>query len=291
MVTTYSMILITGGAGRLGFEVVKLLVARGEKVRVFDLPNINWSQLEGLRTSNNVTTFKGDITNPEHVRQACEDVNGVIHLAALMPPRSETDENFTYNVNVVGTSNLIKNLTRKTPVVFSSSISIYGITAEEKRPIDELHSLTPHDYYSKTKILSENIVSKSGNPYTILRLSPIAVADLVELPNIIPYRADQRVEFIFVEDAARAIVEALQLVEEMETFNVAGGDSWQMLGHQYIEGFYKALGVEVDPKYSEKYTAVDWYNTSKGRRINYQSTTFEAFEEKLKTIGADYGLK
>ncbi|MGD0803373.1 MAG: NAD(P)-dependent oxidoreductase [Candidatus Bathyarchaeia archaeon] len=282
------MILITGGAGRLGFEVVKLLVAQGEKVRVFDLPNINWSHLEAL---SSVTTFKGDITNSDHVHHACEGARGVIHLAALMPPRSEADESLTHMVNVVGTINLLKNIEKGTPVVFSSSISVYGVTPGERKPIDELHSLTPHDSYSKTKILGEKIVSKSGNPYTILRISPIAVADLVELPSIIPYRADQRVEFIFVEDAARAIVGALQLVGEKETFNVAGGDSWQMLGHQYIEGFYEALGVEVDPKYSEEFTAVHWYDTSKGRRIKYQSTSFELFEERLKAIGDEYGLR
>ncbi len=282
------MILVTGGAGRLGFEVVKMLVARGEKVRVFDLPSINWSHIEAL---SSVTTFKGDMTNPDHVHHACEGVKGVIHLASLMPPRSEADESLTHRVNVIGTINLLKNINKGTPVVFSSSISVYGMTPEERRAIDELHSLTPHDSYSKTKILGEKIVSESGNPYTILRISPIAVADLVELPHIIPYRADQRVEFIFVEDTARAIVGALQLVGEEETFNVAGGDSWQMLGHQYIERFYEALGVEVNPKYSEEYTAVHWYDTSKGRRINYQNTPFELFEERLKAIGTEYGLR
>ena len=282
------MILITGGAGRLGFEVVKLLIARGEKVRVFDLPNVNWSHLEGL---SGVTPYKGDITNFDHIHHACEGVKGVIHLAALMPPKSEADEGLTNRVNVVGTGNILKNIAKETPFILSSSISVYGITPDGKRPIDELHSLKVHDNYSKTKILGEEIVSDSDNPYTILRISPIAVADLVELPSTIPYREDQRVEFIFVEDVAHAIVGALQRGSEGETYNVAGGDSWQMLGHQYIERFYKALGVEVDPKYSDKYTAVDWYDTSKGRWLNYQNTPFEVFEERLKTVGAEYGLR
>jgi hypothetical protein len=86
-------------------------------------------------------------------------------------------------------------------------------------------------------------------------------------------------------------VGALKLVNDRETFNVAGGKSWRMLGHEYIERFYAALGTEVDPKFSDIFTAVDWYDTGKSKCLDYQNTSFHQLEEKLKALGEEYGLR
>ncbi len=282
------MILVTGGAGRLGYEVVKLLLQQNEAVRVFDLPSVNWGPLEAL---GGVDFFKGDITDPEQTSLACAGVDAVIHLAAIMPPKSEESEKLTSRVNVEGTKNILRALKMGNSVVFASSISTYGVTAGEEQLIGELHLLTAHDNYSGSKILGEAAVAGSGNPYTNLRIAPITVADLVEKPATIPYRCDQRVQFVFVEDAAHAIAGALKLVKERETFNIAGDGSWRMLGHEYIERFYAALGTEVKPKFSDMFTAVDWYDTSKSRCLNYQKTSFHQLEEKLKALGEEYGLR
>jgi nucleoside-diphosphate-sugar epimerase len=176
-------------------------------------------------------------------------------------------------------------------VVFASSISTYGVTATEEQIINEQHPLTAHDNYSRSKILGETAVAESGNPYTNLRIAPITIADLIELPAIIPYKSEQKVEFVFVEDAAHAIKAALNFVDEKETFNIAGGESWQMHGEEYIDRFYKALGVEVNPKFSDVFTAVDWYDTGKSRRFYYQRTSFNHLEERLKVLGEEYGLR
>ncbi len=280
------LILVTGGAGRLGFEVIKLLLARGEDVAVFDLPNIDWSHIGKLK----VRAIRGDITNNLEVMRACEGCEAVIHLAALLPPKSERDEALTMKVNVMGTASLLEAVDNKVPFVFASSISIYGVTNTETAPVTEEHECQAHDLYSKSKIRGEEMVVDSGNPYTILRISPITVADVVELPPVIPYRGDQRVEFVFIEDAARAIVRALDRVRD-ETFNVAGGSTWRMLGAQYIQRFYAALGVDVKPNYSEEFTAVDWYDTSRGRVLDYQKTSFKELEERLKLVGIEYGLR
>jgi nucleoside-diphosphate-sugar epimerase len=282
------VILVTGGAGRLGYEVVKLLHQENEEVRVFDLPSVNWTPVEDF---GRVDIFKGDITDPEQTSRACNGVDAVIHLAAIMPPKSEESEKLTLRVNVEGTRSLLRALKGGHSIVFASSISTYGVTAGEGQLINERHLLTAHDNYSGSKILGEAVVTGSGNPYTILRIAPITIADLVEIPATIPYRGDQRVEFVFVEDAAQAIVGALKFVNERNTFNVAGGESWRMLGHEYIHRFYMALGAEVNPKFSDVFTAVDWYDTNKSSCLNYQKTSFNQLEEKLKALGEEYGLR
>jgi len=65
-------VLITGAAGRLGYEVVKICALEGCMVRAFDLPQVNWAHLE---TVNGVETFKGDITDKNSVREACRGVD------------------------------------------------------------------------------------------------------------------------------------------------------------------------------------------------------------------------
>lgn len=280
-------ILVTGGAGRLGYAVSRQLVEKGYTVRVFDLPHVDWSQVERL----GVEVFRGDITDQGSVAGACEDIDAVVHLAALLPPRSESSRELTMKVNVDGTENILNGITGDTPIVLTSSISTYGITVEAKPPIKETYPQKVHNSYSESKIRAEKIVVDTGNPTSILRIAPISVADLVELPDIIPYRGDQRVEFIFVDDAASAIVNSLEACDDREVYNIAGGKTWQLTGREYIDRFYKALGVEVEPAFSEEYTAVDWYDTDKGAPLGYQRTSFNQLERMLEVLGEELGLR
>jgi nucleoside-diphosphate-sugar epimerase len=183
------------------------------------------------------------------------------------------------------------NIEKKTIFILASSISIYGITSSEIPPLLEDHPQRGHNNYSRSKIEAERLVIASGVPHVILRVAPIAVADLLELPDVIPYRADQRVEFIDVEDAAHAFYQASLLSgANMKTLNVSGGISWQMTGSEFIDGFYGALGLEVEPNYSEEYTAVDWYDTSMSRFLDYQKTSFNDFQMKLGSLAKELGL-
>jgi len=218
-------------------------------------------------------------------------VDVIVHLAAILPPHSESNRDTTLRVNVEGTRNILENIETGTVVVLASSISAYGITHSESPPIREDHHLQSHNNYSESKIEAERLVIASGVPYIILRVAPIAVADLLELPDVVPYGADQRVEFIDVDDAAHAFYQAsLRSEARMETLNVAGGASWQMTGSEFIGGFYGTLGLEVEPNYSEEYTAVDWYDTTKSRFLGYQKTSFNDFQMKLGSLAEELGL-
>lgn len=282
--------LITGGAGLLGSELVKQISHYGQEVIVLDLPHARW---ETVRDIEGVESVYGDITDPFQIHEICEGVDGVFHLAAILPPRSESDRDLTFRVNVDGTKNLVEALYKRSgvPMILASSISTYGITAKEDSCIMESHTLEGHNVYSKSKIQSERLLKKSGVPYVILRIAPLAVADLVELPDTIPYKADQRVEFVYVADAARALLSAAKTPEAFGgVFNIAGGASWQMTGSEYVEAFYDALGVEVEPHFSEEYTALDWYDTSRSAILDYQRVTLDKFLEKLQRIAIELGL-
>ena len=283
-------VLVTGGAGRLGSEVIKLISSRGDSAVAFDLPQVSWDAVEGLP---GVTALPGDVTDERQVAEALRGVDAVIHLAALLPPRSEVNRELTMRVNVEGTKSIVEAIqSTGNPFVFASSIATYGITASDEPPIGESHPPHVHDIYSESKVEAERLIRQSGVDHVTLRIAPIAVADLVELPETIPYRGDERVEHIYIGDAARAILSALDASEFIgETLNVAGGRTWQMTGSEFIERFYEALGVEVEPKFSQEYTAVDWYDTSQGFPLGYQRLTFNGFLEMLKALGEQLGLR
>jgi nucleoside-diphosphate-sugar epimerase len=282
-------VLITGGAGRLGSELVKLFSLGGHGVMAFDLPGAFWDTVEGI---DGVESFRGDVTDPDVVKDICIDVDVVVHLAALLPPRSEGNRELTLRVNMDGTRNIVEALKGTVgAMVFASSISIYGITGDEEPPVDESRCLRAHNVYSESKIRAEGVFEGSGVPHVILRVAPVAVAALLEPPEVVPYRADQRVEFVTVPDVALAFYNAATDPEAIgKTLNVAGGGSWQMTGREYLEGFYGALGVEVELNFSETYTAVDWYDTGKSRFLGYQRTSFNDFQRKLGSVAEELGL-
>jgi nucleoside-diphosphate-sugar epimerase len=280
-------LLITGAAGRLGYEVVKICSSEGFKIRAFDLPNVNWMHLENI---DEVEIFKGDITDTNSVAEACSGINAVIHLAALLPPKTESSRELTQRINVIGTRNLLGSLNRETKMVFASSIATYGVTACETPPIKENHPQVSYNNYAESKIQAEKIVKMSNNPWSILRIAPISVADLLELPDIVAYREDQRIECVYVEDAGYALFSCLAEKRD-DIYNIGGGKSWQMTGEEYIDRFYSALGVDVEPNYPIDYTAVDWYDTNKSRHLGYQRTNFNQFEERLVKIGEELGLR
>jgi len=132
------MILVTGGGGRLGVNLIRVLTASGYEVRAFDLPNIFWEIIEGIQ---GVEPFSGDVTDKKLVKEACSDVDAVIHLAALLPTISEDDRELTMSVNVEGTRNITAALITRQhiPLIFASSTSTYRITANEMHPIMDDH--------------------------------------------------------------------------------------------------------------------------------------------------------
>jgi len=284
-------ILVIGAAGRLGKEIIGTLSESSHDIRAFDLPNISWESIEKFE---DVEIFPGDVTKKYLITEACRDIDLAIHLAALLPPQSEVDRRLTLKVNVEGTRNIVESLEPKenVPIIFASSISTYGITASEEPLIREDHPQNAHNIYAKSKIEAERIIQASEIPYVVLRIAPIAIADLVELPDIVPYKADQRVEFIYVEDAVQALFSAAVNKKALgRIFNIASGASWQMTGAKYIERIYEALGVEVEPNFNEEYTALDWYDTSRSRFLGYQRTTFNGFLDRLRVLGEQLGLR
>ena len=280
-------VLSTGGAGSVGRQLAGMFLEEGKSVKIFDLPFMDFTGLEG---EEGVEVVKGDITDAASVSSAVAGVAGVLHLAAILPPNSEKDRDFTFKVNVDGTRNIAQGMKTGAPeasLVFTSSISTYGDTSGEEPPVTIDHQQGAIDVYAESKIAGEEIVISSGVNYVILRIASIAVPAFLEPPEPWPFTADQRVEMIHRDDVADALRNAVDSEEAVgKVFNIAGGSSWRLSGKDYVEDFFSVMGAPVDMAvYRETPGWNDWYDTEESQRIlRYQNRSYDYYSGQMKAI-------
>jgi UDP-glucose 4-epimerase len=146
-------VLVTGGGGFIGSNLVRALVQRGDDVRVLDnFSTGNRANLEGL----DVDVVEGELRSYERVHNAVRGTEIVFHLGALgSVPRSVQDPLTSSAVNVEGTLNVLlaardEGVRR---VVFSSSSSVYGPRRE--LPVGEDLPPDPISPYGVAKLAAE----------------------------------------------------------------------------------------------------------------------------------------
>jgi UDP-glucose 4-epimerase len=146
-------VLVTGGAGFIGSNLVRQLVERGDDVRVLDnFSTGNRVNLEGL----DVEIVEGELRSYERVHNAVRGTELVFHLGALgSVPRSVQDPLTSSAVNVEGTLNVMlaardEGVRR---VVYSSSSSVYG--SKRELPVDESLAADPISPYGVAKLAAE----------------------------------------------------------------------------------------------------------------------------------------
>ena len=283
-------ILITGGAGSVGRQLASMFLEEGRRVRIFDLPFMDFT---GLDEDPNVEVYKGDITDPNSVSKAAEGISGVLHLAAILPPNSEKNKEFTFKVNVDGTNNIVEAIKDSSPdatIVFTSSISTYGDTSAEGDPITIEQSQNAIDVYAESKIAGEKLLKESGANFVILRIASIAVPEFLEPPEPWPFTSAQRVEMIHRDDVADAIKNSVDSKAAVgKIFNIAGGDTWRLRGKNYVEDFFQVMGAPVEMAvYRDSTGWNDWYDTTESQRIlSYQNRSYSYYGDQMKKIIRD----
>ncbi len=146
--TTSSTYLITGGAGFLGINLTRYLLARGHRVVSLDIADFNYPERDRIKA------IKGDIRDRSSVDRAMEGVHIVVHTAAALPLYRKED---IFSTDLDGTRNVLQSAFEHSVerVIHISSTAVYGIP--DHHPLyedDPLHGVGP---YGEAKVKAEQI--------------------------------------------------------------------------------------------------------------------------------------
>jgi NAD dependent epimerase/dehydratase len=171
-------VLVTGADGFIGSHLTEELLDAGADVRAFCFYNSNGSlgwldQLDPERAGA-LDVRAGDVRDAQFVSAACDGVEVIFHLAALVAiPYSYLAPESFVDTNVRGTLNVLEAMRRHGTIrlVHTSTSEVYG--NPDTLPITERHPLKGQSPYSATKIaadkLCEAYVSSYGMPIVVLR--------------------------------------------------------------------------------------------------------------------------
>jgi len=265
-------ILVTGGAGFIGSNLVSDLVDKGFNVYVID--NLSTGDIENIRElieSNKIEFYKGDIRDQELISKVVNSCDVVIHCAAIVSVQYSIENPVeTNSVNIDGTVNLLNTAvnSKVKNFIFISSCSVYGNPLY--LPIDESHPLNPISPYAISKLSAEKYVSLYSRLYdlnsVILRLfnvygprqgvNPysgviVKFINRVKLrkPPIIFGDGLQTRDFIYVMDVAKAIELSIEFRGKGEIFNIGSGK--EITIKELAEMIMDLFNVKYEPIFAE----------------------------------------
>jgi len=234
--------LVTGGAGFIGSNLVRLLLDRGHQVTVLDnLSSGHQVNSKGLP----IRFVEGDVRDPAAVAKAIDGSDAVFHLAASVGnTRSINHPVEDSEINVIGTLRILEaaRAAKVRKVVFSSSAGIFGEL--KTMPIYEDHPVEPDSPYGASKLCAEKLClaySKLHGLETMcLRYFNVygvnqrydAYGNVIPIfahrlfagePLVIFGDGEQTRDLVNVRDVAEANYRASQISGAWGAFNVASG--------------------------------------------------------------------
>jgi nucleoside-diphosphate-sugar epimerase len=208
--------LVTGGSGYFGSLLVRKLLERGWRCRVFDLNDADDRPAE-------VEFFRGDIRDLAAVEQACAGALVVHHNVAQVPLAK--DRALFESVNVQGTDNLLRaaRASGVRKVMHTSSSAIFG--APRSNPVTEETPPTPGESYGRAKLEAEQLCRRHAaqgldvtiiRPRTILGHGRLGIFQILfewvrEGANLpVLGKGDNLYQFVHADDLAEASIAAAE---------------------------------------------------------------------------------
>jgi UDP-glucose 4-epimerase len=249
-------ILVTGGAGFIGYHLCKKLSEFTSNLTVYD--NLSSGKVENVKHLPKVHFVKADILNLKKLHS--QEKNDLIyHLAAqVVVPYSMENPIEDFETNARGTLNVLEKARKDDArLVFASSAAVYGNTT--KLPTPETYGFNPASCYGLSKVVGEqycNMYSKQyGLDITILRFANVygprchgVIPDFLDKISKNPEKLEiigtgqQSRDFVHVAD----VVEALTMVAESEkaigkTYNIGFGKTTKII--DLAKTILKILGL------------------------------------------------
>ena len=237
-------ILVTGGAGFIGFHLCERLTSLASNVTIYD--NLSSGKLENVRDNPKTKFAKGDILDP-HRLSGLEKADLIYHLAAqVVVPYSMENPVEDFETNARGTLNVLEKARRDdSRLIFASSAAVYGNPT--KMPTPEEYGFQPVSCYGLSKVVGEQYcnmyIDQYGLDVTILRFANVygprchgVINDFLDKLDRNPEKLEiigtglQSRDFVHVTDIVNALVLAGVSGKAVgQTFNLGCGKTVKII--------------------------------------------------------------
>lgn len=267
-------ILITGGCGLIGSYIADLLIRDEDVKRIIILDNLSrgtFHNIEWARRRADVELIRKDIRNFTDIRPHFEGVDVVFHLAAIRITACAAMPRECLEVMIDGAYNVVEACVQAgvKRLVASSSASVYG-AAGSFPTTEEHHPYNNRTWYGAAKLANEGLFrafnDMFGLPYVALRyfnvygprmdvygkytevlIRWLECLDRGERPKIFG-DGQTSMDFVYVEDIARANILAAKSDVVDEVFNIASGAETTLL--ELLQMLLKVTGqTEIRPEF------------------------------------------
>lgn len=291
-----SSILVTGGCGLVGSTTIDLLLKEHHPEQIIILDNLHRGTLNNVEEAlkdRRVRLVEGDIRDTETVKRVMDGIDAVIHMATLRITACAEQPREAMTVMCDGSFNVIEAAQRAgiKKFVTASSASIYGLA--DTFPTHELHHpYNNRTWYGATKIFLEGLLRSYnemfGFPYVALRYfnvygprmdvygkyTEVLIRWMERIENgqapLIFGDGTQTMDFVFVEDVARANIAALQAPASDDVFNIASGEETSL--NELLVMLLKVMHSGLKPEYGPE------------RKVNPVPRRLASIEKAEKTL-------
>ncbi|MDD3860656.1 MAG: SDR family oxidoreductase [Bacteroidales bacterium] len=280
-IITYSKVLVTGGAGFIGSNIIEKLLEQNNFVVCLDnLATGKMANIKSFTDNKNFRFINGDIRDLATCQEACKDVTIVLHQAALgSVPRSINDPITTNQVNIDGFVNMLvaarDNKIKR--FVYASSSSVYGDSQELPKHEDKIGN--PLSPYAVTKYVNELYAKVFGNLYGIETIG-------LRYFNVFGKNQDP-------EGAYAAVFPKFIKALIRHEAPIIYGDGTQSRDFTYIENVIQANQLAATTSNPDAINTV--FNIAYGKSISLNEITanliemLSEFDPKIAYIKVDYG--
>lgn len=233
-------ILITGGAGKIGLNLVQKLLDTNYSITILELESKESSKrLEKFK--NKVKVVYGDVEDANLVRDLVKRNDIVIDYAGVMPPLANLNENIAHATNYKGTKNIVDAINDTNPecvYIYMSFLSVYGLSKNVTRKLSlNAESTYPDDFYSVSLIRSEDYITSNLEKYVILRMPIVLTRKNYYIKHM---KMNRKMDFITKEDLNDIVIDIMTKKEVLsKIFNVSG---FKANSTEVVETIYKNSG-------------------------------------------------
>lgn len=250
-----SRILVTGGCGLIGSTTIDHLLRHHAPKEIIVLDDMSRGRVQNLQAhlhDPRLRVVEGDIGDADLVQRLTAQADGVLHLAALRITACAADPRATFEVMARGSFNVVEaaQQCKVQKLVAASSASIYGLA--ESFPTDEAHHpYANRTWYGACKSFLEGMMRSfhdmHGLDYIGLRYfnvygprmdvhgkyTEVLIRWMERIaagqPPLILGDGSTSMDFIYIDDVARANIAALRSDVCDEIFNIASGEETSLL--------------------------------------------------------------